>query len=506
MKKTDKLRVEAYQKSLELAKSRGLANPFESEWEQKQAIERAKNDYAFMVKRYFPHYAAFDTPDFHIDFAKKVKANPAFKGFAQWGRGLAKSVVNNIMLPFWLWINEEQCYFVLIGNNYDRAAQLLDDIRAEFEANPQIQKDFGTQINPGNWESGFFITKSGFIGQAIGAGQSARGLRVKDKRPSHIVADDLETKDINKNPKRQREYAKWIEAEILPTMDGDVRRFVQANNKYAKRMIQTILQEEHPDWLVHQINAYDPVTYQPAWQGKYSATYYKSLETEIGIIAAKSEYNNDPHSEGTIFLESQIQFAKRPRLNQFKIIYGWWDVAYGGTATSDYNAVVVQGLYNPDFWVLDVFLKQCKMDEAISFMCQYQKSLPKTVMIHWVFEAQFWNDAVKDTIAVVEKKENIKLNIIKKNVAKVRKYDRILSLQPYYQNGRIFYDERLKSHNDAQQALSQLYGIEPGYSTHDDYPDAHQAGIAMLEPYVTNENGEYAEILMGDYKPSENLY
>src|SRR5690606_23926593 len=124
MKKQDKVRIERYKKQLELVAASSNVNPFETAKEQKEAIARAKRDFAFMVKRYFPHYATAETPDFHIEFAKKVKANPTFKGFAQWGRALSKSVVNNILLPFWLWINDEPVYFVLIGNSNDKAKQL----------------------------------------------------------------------------------------------------------------------------------------------------------------------------------------------------------------------------------------------------------------------------------------------------------------------------------------------------------------------------------------------
>lgn len=505
MRRQDRKAVELYLKRLEHVKNSVSINPFETKEEQKKAIERSKKDFGFMVQRYFPHYASSESPKFHVDFANMVKKDQTFKGFAQWGRSLAKSVVNNIFLPFWLFINDEPTYFVLIGNNANRGAQLLEDLRAEFEANPQIIKDFGEQHSPGNWEEGFFITRGGFIGQSLGMGQSVRGLRVKDKRPTHIVADDIETKDINKNPKRQEEIAKWIERDLIPTMDGPYRRFIQANNKFAAKMIQTILQDRHPDWIVDDVKAYDKVTYEPTWPEKYSENYFRDVEKEIGILAAHSEYNNEPHVEGSIFLDNQIQYAPRPRLNQFKIIYGWWDVAYAGTATSDYNAVVVQGLKDSDFWVLDVFCKQSKMAEAIAYMCLYQMNLPKTVVVHWIFEAQFWNDAVKDTIKAVENQFRIKLNIIKRQVSG-NKYDRILTLQPYYQGGRIFYCDRLKHHNDAQVGITQLKGIEPGYKTKDDYPDAHQSGIKELERYVTYENGTSAEITMGNYAPSKNYH
>lgn len=499
MKKADKISLQRYQKQLELVASGSAVNAFETPAEALAAIERAKTDFPFMVQRYFPHYATASTPDFHIDFAKKVKKDPTFKGFAEWGRALAKSVVNNILIPFWLWINGEPVYLVLVGNSGDRAKQLLEDIRAEFEANPQINKDFGVQHNPGNWEDGFFVTRGGFIGQALGMGQSVRGLRVKSKRPTHIVPDDIETKDLNQNPARQEKMAKWIERDLIPTMDGTIRRFIQSNNRFAPKMIQTILQDKHPDWVVHRINAYDPVTYEPRWKSKYTADYFRQIEQEIGALAARSEYNNAPHVEGTIFLQKDIQWAPLPKLNQFKIIFGFWDVAYAGTSTADYNAIVVQGLKDKDFFIIDAFCKQSKMNDAVAWMCQYQLSLPETVVVHWVFEAQFWNDAVESAIRQGEQLFNVRLNIIKRDRPKVRKYDRILQLQPYYQNGRIFYNEKLKHSNDLQVGLAQLYGIEPGYKSHDDFPDAHQGGIAELEKYINYGSTGDGQFVSGKY-------
>ena len=56
-----------------------------------------------------------------------------------------------------------------------------------------------------------------------------------------------------------------------------------------------------------------------------------------------------------------------------------------------------------------------------------------------------------------------------------------------------------------QVGLAQMYGIEPGYKTHDDYPDAHQGGIAELEKYVvygsTSGSGQYQS---GKYKQNNS--
>ena len=500
MKRQDKLAYQCYLQKINLARSVGVENPFESKEEQQARILRAKKDVRFMVEYYFPHYATSPSADFQLQFANQVKRNKTYKGFSQWGRGLAKSVWNDILIPFWLWLNGEPVYLVIVGNSHDKAKQLLGDLMAEFEANPRIIADFGEQKNIGKWEDGFFSTKGGFIGQALGMGQSVRGLRVGSKRPTHIVADDIETKDINKNPKRQKEIVKWIERLLIPTMDGNIRRFIQANNRFAPVMIQTILQKRHLKWKVHQVNAYNSVTYQPAWFSKYDNTYYKSVEAEIGRLAAMAEYNNEPHIEGAIFTDDMIQWVKLPRLDSFEIIVGRWDVAYAGTSTSDYNAVRVWGLKDGNFYLIDNFVRQSKMKEAVEWMANLQKRLPKTVMVHWGFESQFWNDEVLRTINDVEKAFKLHLNISKIDRPRVRKYDRILSLHPYYQNRRIFYNKAIEVNDDTQVGLAQLKGIEPGYKGHDDAPDADEMAISELSNYIYDTGIENNVILTARYE------
>jgi len=492
MKRAEKLAYERYLRQLRLAASAGQVDPYETPEQKRARIERAKKDSAFMVRYYFPHFASAESAGFQIHFAKKVKRNKLFKGFAQWGRGLAKSVWNDVFIPFWLWINGEPVYLVIIGDSETKAKQLLGDIMAEFEANPRIKNDFGEQKNLGSWEDGFFVTKGGFIGQALGTGQNVRGLRIQSKRPTHIVVDDIETRDINKNPKRQREITEWIERALIPTMDGPIRRFVYAHNKYAPQMIQTMLQERHPDWYVHNVNAYDPVTYQPAWPEKYDRDYYRQLEKEIGRLAAMAEYNNEPHKEGAIFKWEMIQWAPLPRLTSFDMIAGRWDVAYAGTANSDYNAVRVWGLKDGRFYYIDGYVRQSKMIDAVRWIADFQRRLPKNVIVHWGYEAQFWNDELERTIRQVEREIGIPLSMTKIQRPRVSKYNRILSLHPYYQNGRIYYNEKLKSNVDCQTGIAQLLGIEPGYKGHDDAPDADEMAISYLSKfYYGAGSGDY---------------
>ena len=139
MKQKDKIALQRYQEKLKLIRSSGGAiNPDETKEDKQARIERAKKDVRFLVKHYFPHYATSESADFQIKSAKDTLKNPTEKKFDEWGRGLAKSVWDDIIKPFYLWINDQAHYMVLVTTNKDRASELLEDLKAEFEANERI--------------------------------------------------------------------------------------------------------------------------------------------------------------------------------------------------------------------------------------------------------------------------------------------------------------------------------------------------------------------------------
>lgn len=457
---------------------------FESEEEKQRRIKRAKVDYNYFISYYLPTLATVKTPIFHTKSAHTVKKNKQAAIWLKWGRGLAKSVVADVSIPLWLWINNEIKFMLLIGQEQEKAEILLDDLRVQFEANQRLIHDFGTQKKQGYWESGFFITQNGFIAKSMGMGQEPRGLRVGAHRPDYIVCDDWETKDTLKNPKRQDDYAKWLLTGILPTMDGNRQRVLLAQNQFAPRMIFSKIVEENKGWKVHRQHAFDPATLAPIWKEKYTHDYYAQRIKVMGVLAANAEYNNEPHVEGKIFTDDQIQFCQLPRITSFDAVVGAWDVAFAGAKTSDFNAVRVWGLKNDKKYLIDCFVQQSKIKPAVEWIADFQRRLPAAVSVPFRFEAQFWNDEIYRIIQEVETDYNLTLHLVKSERAKKKKYDRMLEMHPQYQNKRIYYSDKLKNHNDTKEGLAQLKGLEPGYRGHDDAPDADKEAFDYLDNYA----------------------
>lgn len=508
MKVKDKEAKARYLKRLEVARNCVNSNPFETPAEQNAAIQRAKDDVVYCVQRYFPHYATSPSADFQIFFANKVKKDQIIKAFAEWGRGLAKSVWCDVIIPFWLWLNDEAHYMVLVGQNEAAASQLLGDLQAEFEANPQIIADFGEQKSLGSWEYGSWQTRGcperglkPFMARSRGIKQPVRGLRIGSQRPDLIVIDDVETEEISRNPKRQDEYANWIISALLKTMDGPIRRMLYANNRFAERMIQTILQKKNPTWWVSHVKAYDKVTYVPAWPEKYGPNYYREIEAD-GILEAHAEYRGEPMVKGKNFKKEMITWDKLPRLDHFKAIVGHWDIAYAGNEKSDFNAVRIWGLCKDNlFWYIQCFCKQTKMAEAVEYIAIVQKSLPPSVTILWQFESQFWNGEVQRTIDEVFKVHQVTISMLKVG-SRGHKFTKIMTMLPRYQNNRIRFNRKMENDADTVVGNNQLFCIEVGYTTKDDAPDADEQAIATLEKYIYVDSDDDDSYRSGSMEPN----
>lgn len=490
IKKEDKLALERYIEKIKRIQESNNVNLYETPVEKNKRIQRCKSDYEFCVSYYFPHYATVKCASFHIDAANFIKKNKDCITAEIWARGHAKSTHLDIMTLFWLWINGEVDVALLVGKNADDAKVLLSDLQAEFEANPQIIADFGEQKRLGSWEDGNFVTKNGCAFFSLGRGQSPRGIRYRNKRPNIVIMDDIDDDEIAENPKRVKRVIRWIWGALYNAMDNKGKRLIIANNLISKTGIVAELKERiealaktKKNVRVRVINAVDKKG-NPSWPEKYTKEYFKDLNQTIGDYAFQSEHMNNPQIEGKIFKREEIQWCVIPKLEDMQYIAAHWDVAYAGTKTADYNAVKIWGLKEKKFYCIKAFVKQCKMAEAIRFMIDYDRSLPEGASIEWRFESQFWNDALKMTLDEVQEEEDYQLNLIQCDRDVTNKYQRIIRQQPFYQNGKLYYNIDEKYSVDMEQGISQLLSIEPGYTTHDDSPDADEAAITYLNKHV----------------------
>lgn len=495
----------------EQVQSSTTVNVFESKEEQALRLTIAKKDYNYFVKTYFPIYADADCGDFHIKAANKIVKgkrpadDPNLIAVLEWPREHAKSVHADILIPMWMIANGSLNGMILMGKNEEDACTLLSDIQAQLQNNNLFIHDYGEQFNYGDWQDGDFTTKGGIRFMAIGRDQSPRGARKGEKRPNYAVCDDIDDDQIVNNQKRVRSIVERILGALffgLETKNGGTL-VIAGNRIHAQSILAHIVGDIKPgapkrEGIYHsKVFAIDPETGKPAWWQRYTVGMIMNKIKKVGNSIGRKEMFHENDIEGTIFKDSMIHWMKMRRLHDYKIIIGYFDPSFENNAKSDFKAVRVWGgLVTPGGeWRRDClksFVRRTELTAAFQFMSDYNDRLPVGVGVLWCVEKQFFNRPIQEALRAHNKKRKLErkpvLIVITDPTIKENKYVRIVKMEPAYSNNEVAYNIDEMHNPDMVEGNNQLKGIEPGYNSPDDSPDADQGAWNILDKHQPDRN------------------
>ena len=97
--------------------------PKGTEQERKNRIARARKDYRYFVRTYFPHLATTECADFQVDAAVYMRDHENARGLFEWARGHAKSTHISLLQPLWLKIqpNAQPLIMILVSKSQEAA-------------------------------------------------------------------------------------------------------------------------------------------------------------------------------------------------------------------------------------------------------------------------------------------------------------------------------------------------------------------------------------------------
>jgi hypothetical protein len=479
--------------------STGIA-PNELPETKRLRIVRALKEYNYFVKTYFPLYADADCGYFHIEAANAIAKDPNILAVLEWPREHAKSVHANIIIPLWLIAKKEMTGMILMGKNGDDAKNLLADVQAQLQFNNLFGADFGDQYNSGSWVEGDFTTKSGIRFLGIGRDQSPRGARKNEKRPNYAVIDDIDDDIIVQNPRRVKEIIERIFGALYFALSIKGARMVVAGNRiHHNSVLANIVGDTKPTQPKrpgiyhskvfatesrHGIKATIAEGGTPAWKERYTIGELERKIIKAGRIVSDREFYHNCTIEGSIFTDDLIRFKPRRKWHFYNVIIGYFDPSFENKVTSDFKAIRVWGLTGNERHCLGSFVRRTELTTCFHWMIQYEKSLPPGTGIIWYVEEQFFNRPIRDALEAVRSQTGHNLRVIVDKRDKENKYVRIVKMEPQYSLGNVFFDQELIHDPDMQAGNEQLKGIEPGYKSPDDAPDADEGAWHYLDMHM----------------------
>jgi len=453
-------------------------------------IKRAMKDYAYWVEQYFPHYATDKCATFHIREANKVLRDENFFGVWEWPREHAKSVHADVILPLWLWVHNELKGMILVGKNETDAANLLSDIQAEFEYNQRLIQDFGAQKKTGSWEEGEFEIADGILFKSYGRGQSARGLRNREKRPNYLVWDDLDDDEIIHNPKRIDKVVDWLLGSVYGALDIRNARMLGVGNRiHTRSILATVVGDTEPGkpkrkGLHHsKVMATTDGTFTgiPSWNEKFTSEQLQMKFERMGFTIANREYFHRTGLTGKNFKAEWIKWKYIPSLRSMDNIVAYFDPSYKPKTTNDYKAIRVWGKKGIKLYCIDAFVKQTTITETVKWLFDFHDNLPEGVTVDYYMEEVFLQDMFFDDFENEAKERGYYLPIRGDKRKKPDKLARILSMVPLYERGLITFNIKQKNNYHMIVGNEQLLAIEKGSTLPDDAPDADEGAIWILQ-------------------------
>lgn len=490
-KTTLKEATERWKRLTETIQSMSIVNISETTAQQIARVERVRNDYAYFVEYYFPHYCTNEetgevipSAKFHIDAAKTILKKKNLRAVFKWARGHAKSTHMDVMIPMWLMCQKKReiNVMVLVGKSEDTAKTLLGDIQAELQFNKRYIHDFGTQYNAGNWQDGEFVTRSGVAFFARGRGQTPRGLRYRNKRPDYIAIDDLDDDELCENDKRVRKLTEWVTEALFGTFGAEGGRFIMVGNLISKcSVLANIAASKNVS--VSQVNVIDK-NGKPSWPEYWKPERIKEMREFMGYRGFEKEYMNNPIKEGTVFRKDWIKYTKIRPLHEYDKIVAYCDPSFKSSTTNDYKAIKVWGKIGTELHHLFAFVRQCSVSEMVRWFYDLHERMPENVICNYYIEANFLQDIILDEFEVEGNLRGYQLPIIGDKRKKPDKFARIEGVSPLWERGFVYYNENLQNDSDMLAGIEQTLSIEKGSRTHDDGPDADEGAIYILQKHT----------------------
>lgn len=492
--------------------SMSTVNTTETEAVRLARGERARNDYAFFVSYYFPHYCTdrktgeiIPSAKFHIQAAHKILKEQNLQAVFKWARGHAKSTHMDVMIPMWLKCQKQReiNVMVLVGKSQDNANTLLGDIQAELQYNKRYIHDFGKQYNVGDWQEGRFVTTDGCAFFALGRGQSPRGLRYRNNRPDYIVIDDLDDDELCNNDSRVSKLTNWVKEALFGCFGAQGGRFIMVGNLIGKCSVLANMSKT-AGVFVSQVNMLDKDG-NPSWRENWKPERIAALQKFMGYRPFQKEYMNNPITEGAVFRNDWIRYKRILPLRDYAEMVLYIDPSFKPTTQNDYKAAKLWGkTKSGELHNIAAFVRQCTIVEMVRWLYDLYEQLHKVNAIcNFYMEANFMQDIILDEFTREGNIRGYQLPIIPDKRKKPDKFQRIEAISPLWERGFVFYNEAKKNDPDMLTGLEQTLAFEKGMSGHDDAPDADEGAIYKLQQKTRQET---FEPIIGTYHNSKYIW
>lgn len=487
--------------------------------------------FAFWDQHYFPHYGKAAPSALHEYLYERLPVivnTPAGQRDAIAApRGEAKSTKVSMSFVLWCVVTGAKHYVVIVMDAFEQAAEMLEAIKAELEANPRIANDFPEACGQGKvWRAGVIVTANGRKVEAFGSAKKIRGRRHGAHRPDLAIMDDIENDENVTTPAQRDKLQRFVTASVLnlgppdDSMDailiGTVLHYDSVLSRFLKNPLwhrkvfkaiihwpdrmdlwerfehllitgETPAKGEAEALALYEANRAEmDKGAQVSWPALRPLVKLMIKRAREGHAAFDSEQQNDPIAGDDAPFAHSIRFWVN-RLPDW-VFYGACDPSLGKSGSGRDPSAIVVGGWQREQGILSVVEAQIKKrvpDRIISDVIEMQREYGCIV---WGFESVQFQEFLRTEL--VKRSAQAGVPVPARALIPIAdKLLRIESLQPHMHNGLLLL-------HSSQTTLIDQFRHFPK-ADHDDGPDA----VHML--WMLAVTGGIAAAAQGNVTPEQ---
>lgn len=487
--------------------------------------------FAFWDQHYFPHYGGAAPSALHEYLYERLPVivnTPAGQRDAIAApRGEAKSTKVSMSFVLWCVVTGAKHYVVIVMDAFEQAAEMLEAIKAELEANPRIASDFPEACGQGKvWRAGVIVTANGRKVEAFGSAKKIRGRRHGAHRPDLAIMDDIENDENVTTPAQRDKLQRFVTASVLnlgppdDSMDailiGTVLHYDSVLSRFLKNPLwhrkvfkaiihwpdrmdlwerfehllitgETPAKGETEALALYEANRAEmDKGAQVSWPALRPLVKLMIKRAREGHAAFDSEQQNDPVAGDDAPFARSIRFWVN-RLPDW-VFYGACDPSLGKSGSGRDPSAIVVGGWQRGQGILSVVEAQIKKrvpDRIISDVIEMQREYGCIV---WGFESVQFQEFLRTEL--VKRSAQAGVPVPARALIPIAdKLLRIESLQPHMHNGLLLL-------HSSQTTLIDQFRHFPK-ADHDDGPDA----VHML--WMLAVTGGIAAAAQGNAAPEQ---
>ena len=356
-------------------------------------------------------------------------------------RSHAKTTCISINYPLREVINNPNVRIILASNTITQSQSFLREIVANIENNRLLNSVFGNVKPgiPGKWTEGEIIVKREKMSKDATVSCVGTGGAVLTKRADIIICDDILDTENTSTRDQRKKVKDWFFRVLLPCLEPEGKLIVIGTRWNVQDLYGELLKDK--SFQIRKVYKAIKDDGKALWPERWSLERLLEKKKSAGSLIFGQQYLNVAiDDESALFKHNWIKFYKPDEIDIKSLdIYGALDPAISKKETADYSAFVTVGVHKESgkIYVLDVSRGHWTVAEQIQVIFdkyaffKHEQIGVETVAFQSIIKTEL------DRIGA-EKRIYPPTTELKPDRDK---YRRILTLQPYFENGIIVLKE-----------------------------------------------------------------